>query len=90
MIPPPIEAAPPTPENLLLARQFVGSCHPRTPLRRLRPSMPDAGNVFVKCEDETEIRSFKGRGALWRLACLDDKDKLRGVITCLLYTSRCV
>ena len=48
------------------------SCHPRTALRRLPEGGPDiAGDVYVKCEDETDIKSFKGRGALWLLAGLE-------------------
>jgi threonine dehydratase len=55
--------------------------HPRTPLRRLIDAARPGSDVYVKCEDETEIRSFKGRGALWRLACLKEGGSGRGVIT---------
>lgn len=68
---------PPSPADLLAARALVASMHPRTPLRRLRRG----DDAYVKCEDETEIRSFKGRGALWRLACLKESGTGRGVIT---------
>jgi threonine dehydratase len=68
---------PPTPADLLAARGLVASMHPRTPLRRLRRG----DDIYVKCEDETEIRSFKGRGALWRLASLKESGSGRGVIT---------
>ena len=77
------ELAPPAPEVLLAARRFVQSCHPHTALRRLSgfaaPGV--AGKVYVKCEDETDIKSFKGRGALWLLACLDSSVPTAGVIT---------
>lgn len=76
------EAARPTPENLLAARRYLGSCHPRTALRPLAGSWPDlAGAVYVKCEDETPVKSFKGRGSLWMLACLQDRAPGTGVIT---------
>jgi threonine dehydratase len=72
----------PSPEGLLAARRFVQSCHPRTALRRLSGSGYDtAGDVYVKCEDETDIRSFKGRGALWLLSGLASRDAAGGVIT---------
>ena len=35
----------------------------------------------MKCEDEAEIKSFKGRGALWRLACLSPDEARHGVVT---------
>lgn len=77
------ELAPPTPEDLLAARRFVAACHPRTPLRPLHgvPAAADGREFYVKCEDETEIRSFKGRGALWLLACRHRQEARRGVIT---------
>lgn len=76
------ELAPPAPESLLAARRFVQSCHPRTALRRLAgPDPALAGEVYVKCEDETDIKSFKGRGALWLLACLESRGAAAGVIT---------
>ena len=81
------ELAPPAPESLLAARRFVQSCHPRTPLRQLSAGWLDAGpqpagaKVYVKCEDETDIKSFKVRGALWLLACLDGEGPRTGVIT---------
>src|SRR2546429_4690248 len=34
---------------------------------------------YLKCEDEAEIKSFKGRGALWRLACLGERNARQGV-----------
>jgi threonine dehydratase len=78
------ELAPPAPESLLAARRFVQSCHPRTALRRLPAPGPGpeiSGEVYVKCEDETDIKSFKGRGALWLLACLETSEPGAGVIT---------
>lgn len=76
------ETAVPSPETLLAARRFVRSCHPNTALRPLRATwLPEAATVYVKCEDETPIKSFKGRGALWLLACLDDRARGTGVIT---------
>lgn len=76
------ELALPSPECLLAARRFVQSCHPRTPLRRLAGSGYDTpGDVYVKCEDETDIKSFKGRGALWLLSDLEARTSAKGVIT---------
>lgn len=72
----------PTPEDLLAARQFVASCYPRTPLRLLHETdLAHGRELYLKCEDEAEIKSFKGRGALWRLACLGDRETRNGVIT---------
>jgi threonine dehydratase len=76
------EAARPTPENLLAARRYLQSCHPRTALRPLTGTWPTkAAAVYVKCEDETPVKSFKGRGALWMLACLQGRAPGTGVIT---------
>lgn len=76
------ETLPPTPASLLAARRFVQSCHPRTALRRIDADwLPSAAKVYVKCEDETDIKSFKGRGPLWLLACLDCSTSATGVIT---------
>ena len=73
---------PPTPEDLLAARQFIASCYPRTPLRPLHEaSLANGRELYLKCEDEAEIKSFKGRGALWRLACLGERNARTGVIT---------
>jgi threonine dehydratase len=78
----PNELALPSPEGLLAARRFVQSCHPRTALRQLSaPGYETVGDVYVKCEDETDIKSFKGRGALWLLACLEARAAAAGVIT---------
>jgi threonine dehydratase len=76
------DLAPPTPEDILAARQLVAASYTRTPLRRLLEAGLAAGReIFVKCEDEAEIKSFKGRGALWRLACLSRDEARHGVIT---------
>jgi threonine dehydratase len=76
------DLAPPTPGDILAARQLVAASHARTPLRRLLEAGLAAGReIFVKCEDEAEIKSFKGRGALWRLACLSPDEARHGVIT---------
>jgi len=76
------DLAPPTPEDLLAARQFIASCYPRTPLRPLHEaSLAGGRELYLKCEDEAEIKSFKGRGALWRLACLGERNARNGVIT---------
>jgi threonine dehydratase len=73
---------PPTPEDLLAARQFIASCYPRTPLRPLHEAaLANGRELYLKCEDEAEIKSFKGRGALWRLACLGEHNARNGVIT---------
>jgi threonine dehydratase len=76
------DPAPPTPGDILAARQLIAASHARTPLRRLLDAGLAAGReIFVKCEDEAEIKSFKGRGALWRLACLSPDEARQGVIT---------
>jgi len=76
------DLAPPTLEDILAARRFVAASHARTPLRRLLEAALAAGReIFVKCEDEAEIKSFKGRGALWRMACLSRDEARNGVIT---------
>jgi threonine dehydratase len=76
------DLAPPAPEDILAARRFVASCQARTPLRPLLDAGLAAGReLFLKCEDEADIKSFKGRGALWRLACLSDSEARNGVIT---------
>ena len=75
------DLSPPTPENLLAARRFVQTCHPRTALRPMTATSLKPAKVYVKCEDETAIKSFKGRGALWLLACLQDRAPGAGVIT---------
>jgi threonine dehydratase len=76
------DLAPPTPEDILAARRFVAASHARTPLRRLLEAGLAAGReIYVKCEDEAEIKSFKGRGALWLLACLERRGLSDGVVT---------
>lgn len=76
------DLTPPTPEDLLAARRFVASVHSRTPLRPLLdPGLATGRELYVKCEDEAEIKSFKGRGALWRLARMGDNQARTAVIT---------
>jgi threonine dehydratase len=74
------QAIPPSLEDILAARHFVAGRLARTPLRPLREA-PGGREIYVKCEDEAEIKSFKGRGALWRLACLSEAETRSGVIT---------
>ena len=76
------DLTPPTPEDILAARQFVASCYARTALRPLHEAdLAHGRELYLKCEDEAEIKSFKGRGALWRLACLGERERRNGVIT---------
>jgi threonine dehydratase len=74
------DLSPPTHEDILAARRFVASCYARTALRPLHDAdLTNGREIYVKCEDEAEIKSFKGRGALWRLASLGERRN--GVIT---------
>ena len=80
--PDPDPQTPPTPEDLLAARQVIASCYPRTPLRPMHEAGLAGGReLYLKCEDESEIKSFKCRGALWRLARLGERNARNGVIT---------
>jgi threonine dehydratase len=63
------------------ARAIVARDHPRTPLFPCHALSRDGGpRVFVKYENHSEIRSFKGRGALGALARLSNEERARGVV----------
>lgn len=63
------------------ARAIVTCDHPRTGLFPC-PALTQSGGprVFVKYENHTAIRSFKGRGALGALARLSPAERERGVV----------
>lgn len=72
----------PTPSDLLAARAFIAARYPRTPLYRA-PLLEreHGGELWVKHENHGPIRSFKARGALYRLSLLDGEGRRRGVVT---------
>jgi threonine dehydratase len=73
---------PPTPVDLLRARSFVAAHYLRTPLYPATAlSQEYACDLFVKYENHGPIRSFKARGALYRLSLLDEEQRCRGVVT---------
>lgn len=77
-----LPATVPSPRELISARRYVSSVHPRTPLRHAAQLSQLSGcDLYVKCEDESAIRSFKGRGAAWCIARLSDPERHAGVIT---------
>jgi len=66
----------------MAARHYVSSVHPHTPLRAAPQLSQLSGcDLHVKCEDESPIRSFKGRGAAWCVARLSGSERQAGVIT---------
>src|SRR5216683_1963854 len=72
----------PTPTDLLAARAFIAARYPRTPLYRAPfLSREHGGDLWVKHENHGPIRSFKARGALYRLSLLDGEERRRGVVT---------
>src|SRR5205823_5598879 len=72
----------PSPEELLAARAVVARSHPRTPLYRSpRLSRESGCEVHVKYENHGPIRSFKARGALYRVSLLSPEERERGVVT---------
>ena len=72
----------PTPTDLLKARSFVEAHYPRTPLYPVPILSRDYGcEVFVKYENHGPVRSFKARGALYRLSLLDLEERTKGVVT---------
>ncbi len=77
-----LQQGPPTAHDLLRARRVVSRDHPRTGLFRSDPWSSETGcEVYVKYENHTPIRSFKARGALYRLSLLDDAERIRGVVS---------
>jgi threonine dehydratase len=78
----------PSPRELMAARHYVSSVHPHTPLRAAPQLSQLSGcDLHVKCEDESPIRSFKGRGAAWCVARLSGPERQAGVITASTGTS---
>jgi threonine dehydratase len=74
--------APPDTAELLAARSFLQKHYPRTPLYPAPLlSRADSGRIYVKLENHGPVRSFKARGALYRLSRLDDAERRRGVVT---------
>ena len=77
-----LPATAPSPRELMAARHYVASVHPRTPLRPSPQLSQLTGcDLHIKCEDESPIRSFKGRGAAWCVARLSPAERQAGVIT---------
>ena len=72
----------PTLEHLEAARRRVSAAVHRTPVLSSRTlSEIVGGTVLLKCENLQKTGSFKVRGALNRLAALDDDARRRGVVT---------
>jgi threonine dehydratase len=71
----------PSRRQVLTARTVVAAHHPRTPLWAAPALSGARQRVYVKCEQTSAIRSFKGRGALARLAALSGSEKAAGVVT---------
>jgi threonine dehydratase len=72
----------PSPLDLLRARAFIAAHYARTPLYPAPVLSRECGcELFVKHENHGPIRSFKARGALYRLSLLDAVQKQRGVVT---------
>src|SRR5262245_16932919 len=72
----------PTQVDLLRARSFVAAHYPRTPIYPVPALSQEYGcDLFVKYENHGPIRSFKARGALYRLSLLDEQQRRRGVVT---------
>jgi threonine dehydratase len=68
--------------DLLEARSFVAARYPRTPLFPVPIlSQESRCEVFVKYENHGPVRSFKARGALYRLSLLDAEQRMRGIVT---------
>lgn len=73
---------PPTFQDIINARAIVDAHLPRTPmLRSPALSRLTSCDVYLKLESLAPIGSFKGRGAIHRLAQLTPAEKRRGVIT---------
>jgi threonine dehydratase len=75
-------AHPPTPAELLRARSYLARHYPRTPLYPAPLlSRAHGGEIHVKYENHGPVRSFKARGALYRLSRLRGEERTRGVVT---------
>lgn len=72
----------PTAIDLLKARAFMAGHYRTTPLNRIATLSRDYGlEAYVKFENHGPIRSFKARGALYRLSLLSPDERSRGVVT---------
>jgi threonine dehydratase len=73
---------PPCFAELLQARSFMAKHYNRTPLYPApRLSRALGEKIYVKYENHGPVRSFKARGALYRLSLLNDMERQRGVVT---------
>src|SRR5438105_8799372 len=73
---------PPPITRLLEARTIVARYHPRTPLFFSAPLSSRFGcEVYVKYENHSFIRSFKARGAIYKLWRLSQTEGCAGVVT---------
>jgi threonine dehydratase len=71
----------PTVADLVAARRVVDRYLPRAPLERSPLLSADLGaDVFLKIETFKPTRTFKVRGALNKIASLDDPARRRGVV----------
>lgn len=77
-----MSATRPTAIDLLKARAFMAQHYRTTPLNRIATLSRDHGlEAYVKFENHGPIRSFKARGALYRLSLLSPDERARGVVT---------
>lgn len=68
--------------DLLKARRFMEHHYLRTPLDPVAALSREYGlEAYVKFENHGPVRSFKTRGALYRLSLLSEEERRRGVIT---------
>src|SRR5262245_37990679 len=68
--------------DLLKARAFMAQHYRPTPLDRIATLSRDYGlEAYVKFENHGPIRSFKARGALYRLSLLSPGERSAGVVT---------
>ena len=71
----------PAPADLLDAHSMLAHHYPRTPLYFSAALSRQSGcEVFVKYENHGPVRSFKARGALYRLSLLSADERRRGVV----------
>ena len=67
----------PTREGTMAAAEAIASILPPTPLL---PVEIGGVRVHVKAESLQPVGAFKIRGGWWRLSCLSDEEKARGVV----------
>jgi threonine dehydratase len=71
----------PTIVDFLKARAFIERNYLRTPLLAIPNLSQRYGcEIFAKYENQGPVRSFKARGALYRLSLLNEDERRRGVI----------